>query len=205
MKYIPYIIIGALIIYILLKELFPGRNIDQDVKTIKDSTEAILKQHAVKIAEFEKEKKQHLAIVSKILIEKKTDSIKSQKTIFRLYAELKKAKYTGNPSSVPDDSVQIAMQALKEAPYKDSLISAYKSEVVKLNDQITILNKEYGEILDGNQKEANEVQDQMKALVNERDSLLKIIKKLERKIKIKFIEGFILGTPVGIGIEAIAH
>lgn len=156
MKIAPYIAILILLLLLIFGWIhYSNKTGKIEQKYLREKLDSAIKPHQQAIIEIELERK--------IALEKlKTDSVKhieesksSREEISSLRKQLKAVKYTGNPSTVPYDSVQIAMQALEEAPLKDSIISVQEKENERLNAQISTMQGDYSGLMDGYQQEIN--------------------------------------------------
>jgi len=156
MKLAPYITILILLLLLIFGWLhFTNKTGKLEQKYLREKLDSAIKPHQQAIVKIEEARK-------KLLVKVKSDSLKHEesKLTFRkeisvLRRQLKAVKYTGDPSTVPDDSVQIAMQALEEAPLKDSIIAAQEKENVRLNSQIATIHDDYSGLMDGYQQEIN--------------------------------------------------
>jgi hypothetical protein len=177
MKKIPYYIIGVLIILLLFGYLhYSNKTGKAEVSNIKEITEAAIKHHRDAVIKIEADK----AILKKKI---ETDSIVSisekvqyEKTIASLQKKLKATHYTGNPSTVPDDSVKMAMDYLSKKKLNDSIATVREFRVVDLNTEISELRSDYTKIWDDNQAEINHLNE----IISERE---KQVAKLEDENK----------------------
>lgn len=99
----------------------------------------------------------------KIILKLRIDSVKHrnekqayEKRIFTLEKKLAATHYTGNPSTVPDDSVKLAMDYLSQKPLNDSISKVKDEHIEDLNAHITDLQADYTKILDDVQLELNQ-------------------------------------------------
>jgi hypothetical protein len=178
MKIAAYVQIGitAILIIIILAMLFSKGN-KKELGNIQDKYDSVARPHLKKYAILE----QHAQITDSHLKETKqkakTDSISYKKTTSRLRKELAMAKFTGNASMVPEDSVQLAMDCLEKRPYYDSISTTQEIRIVQLEKEKAELVKDYESIMDDNQAEKNEIQ----AIIDLKDKEIKEIAKRASK------------------------
>ena len=202
MKLAPYIAILILLILLIFGWLhFSNKTVKLEQKYLREKLDSAIKPHQQAIIKIEEKRKEALEKL-------KTDSLNHveetkiyRKQISGLRKQLKAVKYTGDPSTVPDDSVQIAMQALKEAPLKDSIISVQEKENERLNAQIATIHEDYSGLMDGYQQEINHkdkiISDWKAGYERLEDSNKKQLKKgLVNGVKIALVAlgaGFVIG------------
>jgi len=156
MRLAPYIAILILLLLLIFGWLhFNNKTGKLEQKYLREKLDSAIRPHEREIIKIERDRKR---VILKIRIDSAKHSHETEtfrREISSLRKQLKAVKYTGNPSTVPDDSVQIAMQALKEAPLKDSIIVAQEKENVRLNAQISTMQDDYSCLMDGYQQEIN--------------------------------------------------
>lgn len=157
MKYLPYITIIILLLLLVFGYLhYSNKTGKIELSNLKEKLDSAIKPHEQAIIKIQRQKKQ---AILKIRIDSAKHYHETQifrKEISGLRKQLKAVRYIGNPSTVSDDSVKIAMQALKEAPLKDMLISKLDKENDNLNAHIEEMQVDYSQLMDLNQQELNQ-------------------------------------------------
>lgn len=192
MKDIRTWLIIALAGVILFMLLFKANS--PQLGNIRVKYDSVIRPHITRIAEL----KRHEDILKhniRVAKEKaKADSTSYTKTISKLKKELKAAKFTGNVSTVPDDTVQLAMDCLEREPIRDSIDSVNYARIAQLEQEKAQLVKDYESIMDDNQEQKNELQDIINLKDQEIEDLIKHANKAGRK---GFIKGLLTGGVIG--------
>ena len=158
----PFALVRNWIILILLLIVIIGalhtynKTGKSEVSNLKEQLKAAVDPHLQVIKALEIEKKAKTEKIKKYSTAAQAAKVVYENKILSLQRKLKAVKYTGDPSTVSDDSVKVAMQAAKEAPIKDSLISTYEKENVRLNGHIERLQVDYSQLLELSQQESNQ-------------------------------------------------
>jgi len=156
MKIAPYIAILILLLLLIFGWLHYSNKAGKvEQKYLREKLDSAIKPHEREIIKIDRDRKR---VILKIRIDSAKHSREKEtfrKEISSLRKQLKETRYMGDPSKVSDDSVQIAMQALKEAPLKDSIISVQEKENVLLNAHIATMRVDYSVLMDGYQQEIN--------------------------------------------------
>lgn len=144
MKYIQPAIILILFLLLIFGWLhYSNKESKTSIGNIKEKLDSALRPHLQAIEKLESEKTAKIEKIKKDSTAAQKAKIGYEKQISVLQHKLKSVKYTGNPAAVPDDTVQIAMQALKETPLKDSIISVQEKENIRLNSQVETMQVDY--------------------------------------------------------------
>lgn len=195
MKYITIILIGIILvlgIILYLRGCYKQHDINVTQSPIDQAKyDSLLTPHIRRIAQL-----QRAVTITKHAIQvtkekAKSDSITYKKTISRLQKELAVTKYKGVPATVPDDSVQLAMDCLKKDPIRDSIDSVNYSHIATLEKEKVDLVKDYESIMDANQGERNELDSIINVKDQENKDILKTLddqlqknKKLRKRNKL---------------------
>lgn len=166
-----------------------------EVSNIKEQLKAAVEPHLQVIKALEIEKKAKTEKIKKDSTAAQAAKVIYENKILSLQRKLKAVKYTGDPSKVSDDSVKIAMQALKEAPVKDMLLSSYEKEMDRLNAHIEGLQVDYSQLLDLSQQESN----QKDKIINDWKVYSEGLEKEVKKSRRKGI-GNVIKASVGVGV-----
>lgn len=202
MKNLQTYLIIALVI-IILAMLFFDRGNKGVLPNIQSKYDSILAPHKKVIAALQKHE---MGLVYKI----RNDSALAvhtkhsyEKTISKLKKDLEIAKYHGRTALVPDDSVQLAMDCLEKQPIRDSIDSANYAHIAQLYQEKSTMVQDYENIMDDNQAEKNELQAMINLKDQEIGELTKQAKKLNRKAKLRLVEGAALGVIGGLAIGGL--
>ncbi len=197
MKYLPYIVILILLFLLIFGWLHYSNETGKiEVSNLKEKLDSAKKPHEQEIIRIERERKR---AILKIRIDSAKHS--QEKEVYRkenlsLRKQLKAVKYTGNPSTVPDDTVKIAMQALLESPIKDSIISVQDKEIVSQGAHIEGLQSNYTSLLDDYQKELNNVN----AIADLRKKQVEELEKQNKKLRHKGIWNAVKVGAIALGV-----
>lgn len=184
------VIIGALHTY--------NKTGKSEVYNLKEKLDSALKPHKDKLIEIDREKKRAILKIRIDSAKHYHESEASRKEISSLQRQLKAVKYTGDPSKVSDDSIKIAMQAAKEAPVKDMLLSSYEKEMDRLNAHIEGLQVDYSQLLDLSQQESN----QKDKIINDWETAYVRLEKENKRLRRK---GIWTAVKVGAATGVIAY
>lgn len=193
MKNIQLYIILALLIVIALMLLFSRGN-RQMVYNIQAKYDSVLKPHITRIATLKRHEDILKHDITAVKEKAKSDSLAYKKTISKLKKELSMAKFTGVPTQVPNDTVQLAMDCLEKEPYRDSISWAQEARIEQLEIEKNKLVQKYEALLADNQAEKHE----LAAMIDVKNEEIKELKKLVKKAGRKgFLKGLGVGIPAG--------
>ncbi len=167
-----------------------------EISNLKEKLEAAVKPHLQAIEKLEADKTAKIDKIKKDSTAAQSAKIGYEKQVSVLQHKLKATHYTGNPSMVTDDSVKIAMQALKEAPVKDSIISVQEKENVRLNSQIATIRVDYRALAG----DLNDQIDQQKKISEDYKAFGEAMVKENKKIRRKGIWQSIKIGAVALGV-----